>query len=162
MYRYSQQVNQAMGRHRMRNAVIVTLLIVSLIACIVLGSLYGSAATYRSRSRNQIESSIMSDLTNARTLAERLTNSVQSNTTTTLSQIRQYVYSIDQMNALAIKLDGEAGRIVPADAINALYLDLDAYFGIIQTNTTSILETRTLLVNHLNALQLVLMEKAVK
>ena len=62
----------------------------------------------------------------------------------------------------AIKLDGEAGRIVPADAINALYLDLDAYFGIIQTNTTSILETRTLLVNHLNALQLVLMEKSVK
>lgn len=162
MYRYSHQVNQALGRHRLRNAILMALLILSLLACITLGSLYGSAATYRSRSRAQIESSIMSDLTNARTLAERLTNSVQSNTTTTLAQIRQYVYSIDQMNALAIKLDGEAGRIVPEDAINALYLDLEAYFSIIQTNTTSILETRTLLVNHLNALQLVLMENATK
>ena len=162
MYRYSRQVNQALGRHRVRNTVMLVVLILSLTVTIVLSGMYASAATYRSRSRTQIESSIMSDLTNARTLAERLTNSVQSNTTTTLSQIRQYVYSIDQMNALAIKLDGEAGRIVPKDAIDALYLDLEAYFSIIQTNTTSILETRTLLVNHLNALQLVLMESSVK
>ena len=81
------------------------------------------------------------------------------NTAATLAQIRQYVYAMDQLNAMAISLDGEGGRIIPADAIDALYQDLDAYFTIIQTNTSSILETRTLLINHLNALQLVLMNR---
>ena len=159
MYRYSHQVRQNMGQYRLRNILILVLLVVSLLGCIVLGSLYGNAADYRSSAREQIESSIFSDLTNARTLAERLTSSVQSNTATTLSQIRQYIYSIDQMNNLSVTLDGEAGNIVPSEAITALYQDIDAYFSIIQTNTTSILETRTLLVNHLNALQAVLMER---
>jgi len=157
MYRYSHQVRQNMGQHRLKNAVLLALLVVLLIGCIVLSGLLGDAAMYRSHAREQIESTIFSDLTNARTLAERLTSSVQSNTTTTLSQIRQYIYSIDQMNNLSISLDGETGRIVPDDAIKALYQDIEAYFSIIQTNTSSILETRTLLVNHLNALQLVLM-----
>ena len=66
---------------------------------------------------------------------------------------------MDQLNTIAITLDGEAGRIIPADAVDALYQDLDAYFTIIQTNTSSILETRTLLINHLNALQLVLLNQ---
>lgn len=159
MYRYSHQVRQNMGQTRLRNALILFFFILSLLTNIVLGGMYSSAASYRSHSRTQIESSILSDLTNARTLAERLTSSVQSNTPVTLSQIRQYIYSIDQMNDLSISLDGEAGRIVPSDAISALYQDIDAYFSLMQTNTTSILETRTLLVNHLNALQLVLMNQ---
>ena len=158
MYRYSHQVRMRMGRHRLRNAIMLALLIISLLTCILLSGMYGSAAHYRRTSREQIESTILSDLTNARTLAERLTSSVQSNTSITLSQIRQYIYSIDQMNNLSLKLDGESGRIVPNDAISALYQDIEAYFAILQTNTSSILETRTLLVNHLNALQVVLME----
>ena len=160
MYRYSHQVRQNMNQYRLRNILILSLLVVSLLGCIVLASLYGNAADYRSNARDQIESSILSDLANARTLAERLTSSVQSNTTTTLSQIRQYIYSIDQMNELSMALDGDAGSIVPGEAITALYQDIDAYFSIIQTNTSSVLETRTLLVNHLNALQAVLMEQA--
>ena len=157
MYRYSQQVRQNMANYRLRNTIIAVILVLSLAGCIFFGSMYGSAATYRSRSRDQITYRVMSDLTNARSLAERLTSSVQSNTPIQLAQIRQYVYSMDQMNSLAIQLDGESGRIVPADAISALYEDIDAYFTTIQTNTTSILEIRTLLINHLNALQLVLM-----
>ena len=47
-------------------------------------------------------------------------------------------------------------RIIPAEAMDALYADLDTYFSIIQTNTTSVLETRTLLINHLGALQALL------
>lgn len=159
MYRYSHQVRQNMANYRMKNTIIAFVLIIALVGCVVLGGMYASAATYRSKSRDHIEHRIMSDLTNARTLAERLTSSVQSNTAATLAQIRQYVYSLDQLNAMAIVLDGESSRIVPADAIDALYQDLDAYFTIIQTNTSSILETRTLLINHLNALQLVLLDQ---
>ena len=159
MYRYSHQVRQTMANYRLKNTVIAIILVIAVIGCIVFGSMYASANTYRSHSRNQINHRIMSDLTNARTLAERLTSSVQSNTAATLAQIRQYVYAMDQLNTIAITLDGEAGRIIPADAIDALYQDLDAYFTIIQTNTSSILETRTLLINHLNALQLVLLNQ---
>lgn len=159
MYRYSHQVRQNMANYRMKNAIIAFVLVIALIGCVMLGGLFGSANAYRAKSRDQIEHRIMSDLTNARTLAERLTSSVQSNTASTLAQIRQYVYSLDQLNAMAIALDGESGRIVPDEAISALYQDLDAYFTIIQTNTTSILETRTLLINHLNALQLVLINQ---
>lgn len=159
MYRYSHQVRQNMANYRLRNTLIIILLIVSLSGCIILGGMYASAADYRHDSREQLSHRIMSDLANARTLAERLTSSVQSNTAATLAQIRQYVYAMDQMNAMAIALDGESGRIVPADALDALYQDLDTYFTIIQTNTSSILETRTLLINHLNALQLVLMSQ---
>ena len=159
MYRYSHQVRQNMANYRLRNAIIAVVLVLAIAGCILLGGMYASAGTYRSRSRDQINHRIMSDLTNARTLAERLTSSVQSNTAATLAQIRQYVYAMDQLNAMAISLDGEGGRIIPADAIDALYQDLDAYFTIIQTNTSSILETRTLLINHLNALQLVLMNR---
>ena len=158
MYRYSHQVRMNMGQHRLRNAIILSVLVISLIACILLSGMYASAAHYRATARDRIEGAIMSDLTNARTLAERLPNSVQSNTATMLSQIRQYIYGIDQMNNLAIRLDGEGGRIVPSDAVSALYQDIEAYFAIIETNVTSILETRTLLVNHLNALQAVLLE----
>ncbi|MBR5231525.1 MAG: hypothetical protein IKW00_04685 [Clostridia bacterium] len=157
MYRYSHQVRQNMANYRLRNTIIVIVLVLSLAGCILFGSMYGSAAAYRSRSRDQIVYRVMSDLTNARSLAERLTSSVQSNTPIQLAQIRQYVYSMDQMNSLAIQLDGESGRIVPADAISALYEDIDAYFTTMQTNTSSILEIRTLLINHLNALQLVLL-----
>ena len=159
MYRYSHQVRQTMANYRLRNTIIAIVLVIAVIGCIVLGSLYASAGTYRARSRDQISHRVMSDLTNARTLAERLTSSVQSNTAATLAQIRQYVYAMDQLNTIAITLDGESGRIIPADAISALYQDLDTYFTIIQTNTSSILEIRTLLINHLNALQLVLLDQ---
>lgn len=159
MYRYSHQVRQNMANYRLKNMLIAIALVISLAGCVILGGLFAGAADYRHDSREQISHRIMSDLTNARTLAERLTSSVQSNTASTLAQIRQYVYAMDQMNAMAIALDGEGGRIVPADAISALYQDLDTYFTIIQTNTSSILETRTLLINHLNALQLVLMDQ---
>ena len=159
MYRYSHQVRQNMANYRLKNTIIAVILALALAGCIILGGLYAGAAAYRSDSREQISHRIMSDLTNARTLAERLTSSVQSNTAATLAQIRQYVYAMDQLNNLAISLDGESGRIVPSDALSALYQDVDTYFTIIQTNTSSILETRTLLINHLNALQLVLMNQ---
>ena len=121
MYRYSHQVRQTMAHYRLKNTVIAIILVIAVIGCIVFSSMYASANTYRSHSRNQINHRIMSDLTNARTLAERLTSSVQSNTAATLAQIRQYVYAMDQLNTIAITLDGEAGRIIPADAIDALF-----------------------------------------
>jgi len=157
MYRYSHQVRQNMANYRLRNTMIAVLLVLAVTGCIFLGSMYGAASAYRTKARDQFIHRIMSDLTNARQQAERLGTSVQSNTPATLAQIRQYVYAIDQMNNISIALDGAGGRIVPAEALDALYQDLEAYFTIIQTNTSSILETRTLLINHLNALQMVLM-----
>ena len=42
---------------------------------------------------------------------------------------------------------------MPAEALSALYEDIDSYFSIITTNTVSVLEIRALMLNHLIALQ---------
>ena len=48
---------------------------------------------------------------------------------------------------------------MPDEALNALYEDIDSYFNIITTNTTSVLEIRTLMINHFTALQGILAEE---
>ena len=60
---------------------------------------------------------------------------------------------------MSIALEGERGRLVPAEALDGLYTDLDSYFNYIKTNTTSVMETRQKLVLHLDALQLVLSQE---
>jgi hypothetical protein len=60
------------------------------------------------------------------------------------------------MNNIAIEVFGERGRIVPAEAISALYNDLDIYETTIQTATSSTLDIRTTTLTHLTALQAIL------
>jgi len=69
---------------------------------------------------------------------------------------QQYIFNIDQMNNIAIEVFGERGRIVPAEAISALYNDLDIYETTIQTATSSTLDIRTTTLTHLTALQAIL------
>jgi hypothetical protein len=88
----------------------------------------------------------------------RLTGGVQSNTSSKLALVRQYIFNIDQMNNIAIEVFGEGGRIVPAEAISALYHDLDLYETTIQTATSSTLDIRTTTLTHLTALQTILAE----
>lgn len=156
MYRYSQQVRQNLSNSRARARIFAILFLLALIGCIYFGAAYSRESAYHTAAQQQLLQRVRSSCINAKTLADKLPSSVQSDTATRLSQIRQYVHAIDQLNATAVSLDGEEGRIVPEEAIDALYADLDSYFSILQTNTTSVLETRTLLINHLTALQALL------
>ena len=156
MYRYSQQVRQNLSNSRARARVLAVLLVLSLAGCIYFGIAYSRERSYHLTAQQQLAQRIRSSCISAKTLADKLPSSVQSDTASRLAQIRQSVHAMDQLNAVSIALDGESGRIIPAEAMDALYADLDTYFSIIQTNTTSVLETRTLLINHLGALQALL------
>ena len=156
MYRYSQQMRQNMTNIKMRSRILALLLVLALAGCVVFGVLYVRQGGFESRARQSLGNRVRACCTDAKNLAEKLPSSVQANTASSLANIRQYVYAMDQLNATALQLFGEGGRLVPAEALTALYEDIDTYFSIIQTNTVSVLETRTLLINHLTALRGVL------
>jgi len=149
---YSQ--NSHNNKATMRALMLIT--VIALVAVGVLGLKYSESNAYRSSVRAQLLTRIRTNCSTAKLLADKLPNSVQQDTASKLSQIRQCVYTITQLNEMAITLGGEGGRIVPEDAITALNTDMEEYFSITQSNTTSVLEIRTLLINHLTALQTVL------
>lgn len=156
MYRYSQQVRQNLSNSRARARVMALLLVLAMAGCIYFGIAYSREHSYHTAAQQQLAQRIRSSCISAKALADKLPSSVQSDTASRLSQIRQSVHAMDQLNAVSVALDGESGRLIPEEAMDALYTDLDTYFSIIQTNTTSVLETRTLLINHLAALQALL------
>lgn len=158
MYRYSQQMRQNTTNMKARTRLLAALLILALLGCGFLCVSYARVGSFPDRTQQQLLSRVRSCCADAKTLAEKLSTSVQSNTASQLANIRQGIYAMDQLNIAAINLLGESGRLVPQEALNALYEDIDAYFSIIQTNTVSVLETRALLLNHLTALQGLLSE----
>ncbi|MBO4377318.1 MAG: hypothetical protein IK133_03910 [Clostridia bacterium] len=158
MYHYSQQMRQNTGNLRARVRLLAVLLVLVIIVCIALGVMYGRAASFRTTTRTQLVSRIRSCCADTRSLAQKLSSSVQSNTASSLAGIRSGIYAMDQLNNVAVQLYGEEGRIVPEVALRGLYEDIDSYFSILQTNTVSVLEIRELLYTHLTALQGILEE----
>ena len=138
---------------RMRQTILYASIAVLLIAVIVLAILYGQAAGYRRSMEMQFQRRINSAVIDALEQANRLTGSVQANSASRLALVRQYVHSIDQYNQISVMVKGEAGRMVPQEALTALYNDLDTYDKLVQTATSSTLEIRTSLTLHLTALQ---------
>ena len=159
MYRYSQQMRQTAPNSKLKSRILVLLLVLAVTGCAVLGSLYASSAVYRSSAQRQLVQRVRECCMTARTAAGKLTDSVTSDTTQRLAQVAQAVHTMDQLNQMSIALEGERGRLVPAEALDGLYTDLDSYFNYIKTNTTSVMETRQKLVLHLDALQLVLSQE---
>ena len=156
MYRHSHLMQQNFTNYKLRSRILAVLLILSLAACAVLGVSFSQEQKQLQRIRTQIQLQVLNSCSEAKSLADKLTNNILSSTPAQLARIRQHVYAMDQLNTLAIKTLGESSRLIPAEALDALYSDIDSYFSIIQSNTVSVLETRTLLVNHLAALQTVL------
>ena len=83
----------------------------------------------------------------------RMAGGVQSNSAIKLGQIRQHIYAMDQVNTISMSISGEGGRLIPQEAINALYSVLERYEVAVQTATGNTLELRTLLLTHLMSLQ---------
>lgn len=158
MYRYSQQMRQNNTNLRLWNRILAVLLILALAGCVAFGVSWKRSQSFEERTRQQLLSRVRTCCTDAKNLAEKMATSIQSNTALQLANIRQGVYAMDQLNSAALALYGEAGRLVPEVALTGLYEDVDTYFTVIQTNTTSVLEVRALLINHLTALQGLLAE----
>ncbi|MBQ7455843.1 MAG: hypothetical protein IJS53_05305 [Clostridia bacterium] len=156
MYRYSDQMRQDPAAMRKRMRILTILLVMALTACAVLGAEMLRKSAVVNTAQKQLQLRVRSCCADAKNLAERLPSTVQSNTASSLANIRQSIYAMEQLNNTAIALFGEAGRLVPSEAFTALYSDIDTYFSIIQVNTVSVMETRELLINHLAALQALL------
>lgn len=158
MYRYSQQMRQNTTNLRLWNRILAILLILAIAGCVALALSWRRADADAGKARQQLLARVRACCTDGKNLSEKLSTSVQSNTALQLANIRQCIYAMDQLNNVAIALDGESGRLVPAEALSALYEDIDSYFSIITTNTVSVLEIRNLMFNHFSALQSLLAE----
>jgi hypothetical protein len=124
-----------------------------LIAVTLLSISYGSSNKYKKSVELQFSKRINSAVIDAIEQVNRLTGGVQANSTSRLAMVRQYIYNIDQLNLISISINGEEGRLVPQEAILALYDYLDTYEKLVQTATSSTLEIRTTLLTHLTALK---------
>lgn len=158
MYRYSQQMRQNNTNLRLWNRILAALLILAIAGCAILALSWRQASAQNDKSRQVLLARVRACCADAKNLAEKLSTSVQSNTALQLANIRQGIYAMDQLNTVSVSLYGEDGRIVPDEALNALYEDIDSYFSIITTNTVSVLEIRALIINHFTALQGLLSE----
>ncbi|MGI6686931.1 MAG: hypothetical protein ACOX6Y_00970 [Christensenellales bacterium] len=155
-YRYQKKPTMAQYGTRFQRRLLLGVTLVLLLGVIGLGIWGANQAFTINRVKEQLERRINSALIDAIDQVSRLTGGVQSNTGSKLALVRQYIYNIDQMNSIAISVFGEGGRIVPTEAIAALYHDIDVYETTIQTATSSTLEIRTTTLTHLTALQAIL------
>jgi hypothetical protein len=133
--------------------VALALIIVLAVTAGVFGYLYLRGQNTRAAAHNLFARRIDSNLVDAISQVNRLSGSVQSNSFIKISQIRQHIYAMEQINSISVALLGESGRIIPQEAVEALFRDLDSYEVAIQTATGNTLEDRTLLLTHLTALQ---------
>ncbi len=152
-YRFRQKPSfQSYGTKAQQRVMLIALVLL-LAAVVVLGAFYARGAAYQVRTMEQFKRRINSNLVDAIGQVSRMTGGVQSNSSIKLGQIRQHIYSMEQINAISIAVSGEKGRLVPQEAVSALFEDLDRYELAIQTATSNTLEERTLLLTHLTALQ---------
>ncbi len=127
---------------------------VLLILLAVLGFFTVRNMGYQDRVQSQISQRMYSASASAIEEIGRLGSIVTSNASARLARVRQYVYYMEQLNSLSISLaGGEAGRLISADRFTTLYADLETMENLIQLSTTSTLDARTLLQNHLTELQ---------
>ena len=125
-----------------------------LILLAVLGFFTVRNMGYQDRVQSQISQRMYSASASAIEEIGRLGSIVTSNASARLARVRQYVYYMEQLNRLSISLaGGEAGRLISADRFTTLYADLETMENLIQLSTTSTLDARTLLQNHLMELQ---------
>jgi len=152
-YRYRPKPSfQAYGTKLQRRALLAAV-VVLLAAILAVGSLYLNASRQATRMADQLKSRANSNLVDAIGQVSRMAGGVQSNSSIKLGQIRQHIYAMDQINAISIATRGEGGRIVPQEALQALFSVLERYEVAVQTATGNTLELRTLLLTHLMSLQ---------
>ena len=151
--KYSRQGNTLSIGTKVQRRILFALMVLLIVGVVLLSTLYVQASAYRSTAQQQFTKRISSAVIDAIDQVNRLTGGVQSNSSSKLALVRQYVYCIDQINEISTAINGEAGRLVPHEAITALYDDLDTYELLVQTATSSTLEIRTTLLTHLTALK---------
>lgn len=158
-YRFQRKPGFQQYGTRNQQRVMLAALVLLIIAVVVLAILYSSSVIFKNKTIAQFESRINSNLVDAIGQVSRMSGSVQSNSSIKLGQIRQHVFAMDSLNSISLSVRGEEGRLIPQEALTAIYSVLDRYEVAVQTATGNVLELRTLLLTHLMSLQQVLAQK---
>ncbi len=158
-YRFQRKPGFQQYGTKNQQRILLIALVILLVSTIVLGVLYSGIVVFKNRTIAQFESRINSNLVDAIGQVSRMTGSVQSNSSIKLGQIRQYVFAMDNINSISVAVRGEPGRVIPQEALTAIYSVLDRYEIAVQTATGNTLELRTLLLTHLMSLQQLLAQE---
>ncbi len=153
MNRYSRNFKTHMTDTSLLKRVVIIVIPVLLIATIALAALCIRASSYRAEANRQYAQRITNYVSSAIDQVNRMSSSVISSTGSRIAVVRQYVYAMEQINEISIALNGEGGRFLPDEAFTALYGDLTSFETLTQTATSSTIEARNLLLNHLMAAQ---------
>ena len=156
MFQYAAQSRHASGNFRLRYRILLVAVVLLAISTAVLAVMTVTSSRQVARSRDQYRQAMTNNAANALSVANRLESVTVSNTSQKLGQVRQYVFSMEQVNRISIQMFGEGGRYLPDDAFTALYSDLDRYEELIQSGKNSTVEVRELMIAHLNSVQAIL------
>ena len=158
MSRYTQGMPVPPAMNQKKQKVLMVVCAVLLIAAVALASVVAHTAVFKSNTDRQLSQRMRNCVSDAIAEVNRMSSVVSSGTATRLGVVRQYVYTMDQLNQISIALHGNGGRLAPQEAFTALYSDIENFEKLTQTATSSTLDARTLLLTHLTNLQLVLAE----
>lgn len=146
------------GDLRLQRRVLAIVCAALFIAAVILTVSLIRASVYRTQAQTQFRQRMISAAASAVDEVNRMSGIATSSTSARLSRVRQYVYAAEQMNLMSTSLSGEGGRMAPGDLFTAIYTDLDTFEALTQAATSSTLDTRTQLLEHLSALQTALAE----
>ena len=154
MYRNSQphlQASMADLRFHRRVLLIVCVILLAATAFLTVTLIRGNFA--QDRTREQLTQRMYSACTAAVDEVNKIGGITASNTAAQIGRARQYIFYMEQLNAMSVSMYGESGRMAQDDAFTALYEDLDSFEKQVQQARSSTIDIRTLLLTHLRALQ---------
>lgn len=152
-YRYRQKPSmQRYGTKGQQRLMLIGIIALAAL-CVVMAISLARSLGHSEKAKMQFQRRVESNLQDAIGEVSRMTGSVQSTSTIRLGMIRQHIYVMDQINIISMSIYGDSGRILPQEAIAALYEDLNRYEIAIQTATGNILEERTQMLEHLKFLE---------
>ena len=157
MYRNPKRVHMNTGDLRLQRRVLLAVCAVLLCVAVVLGALVARNGVFRKQTLLQLNQRMSNAVSSAVEEVNRMSGIATSNTSVRLARVRQYVYFMNQLNELSMSLrGGEGGRMAPSALMESLFDDLDAFEAQTQAATSSTMDTRTQLLNHLTEMQNVL------
>jgi hypothetical protein len=130
---------------------LLSLIVILLATTILFLSLYLAGRGVKPQVKSLIERYTVIAVSDAIDSVNRLTTGIQSDSAAKLALVRQNIFLIDRLSSLSLSICGEA--TVPPEALTALYDDVNRYQELLQTVSSSTLETRSTLLNHLLSLQ---------
>ncbi len=154
MYRYTSNMGLGNSREKQIRKVLLGTIAVLLVVILVLVIVLIRTGHTGNSIRSEVMARITSDLSSAITMVNRMDRTATSKTLGDVGRIRQYIYSMEQMNKLCITVENE--RLISDNVFTALYSDLDNFESLTQGAKSSTMDAQALLLTHLTNLQTLL------